>query len=73
VTGGNEEVVAFVEADPQHPPSVQELRDFLAERLSPYKCPSEIVIMPALPAAATGKILKGRLKALAQDMPAKKD
>jgi acyl-CoA synthetase (AMP-forming)/AMP-acid ligase II len=73
VAGGNEEVVAFVEADPQHPPSVQELRDYLAERLSPYKCPSEIVIMPALPAAATGKILKGRLKTLAQDMPAKKD
>ena len=73
VAGGNEEVVAFVEADPQHPPSVQELRDYLAQRLSPYKCPSAIVIMTALPAAATGKILKGQLKALAQDMPAKKD
>ncbi len=73
VAGGNEEVVAFVEADPQHQPSVQELRDYLAQRLSPYKCPSQIVIMTALPAAATGKILKGQLKALAQDMPAKKD
>jgi acyl-CoA synthetase (AMP-forming)/AMP-acid ligase II len=72
VTGGNEEVVAFVEADHQHPPSVQELRDYLAQRLSPYKCPSEIVVMTALPAAATGKILKGQLKSLAQDMPAKK-
>jgi acyl-CoA synthetase (AMP-forming)/AMP-acid ligase II len=72
VAGGNEEVVAFVEPDPQHPPSVQELRDYLAERLSPYKCPSEIVIMTALPAAATGKILKGRLKTLAQDMTVKK-
>ena len=40
VAGGNEEVVAFVEADRQHPPSVQELRDYLAQRLSPYKCPS---------------------------------
>ena len=72
VAGGNEEVVAFVETDPQHPPSVQELRDYLAERLSPYKCPSEIVIMTALPAAATGKILKGQLKTLAQAMPVKK-
>jgi hypothetical protein len=27
--------------------------------------------MAALPAAATGKILKGQLKTLAQDMPAK--
>jgi acyl-CoA synthetase (AMP-forming)/AMP-acid ligase II len=72
VAGGNEEVVAFVEPDPQHPPSVQELRDYLAERLSPYKCPSEIVIMTALPAAPTGKILKGQLKSLAQDMTVKK-
>ena len=72
VAGGNEEVVAFVEADRLNPPDVQELRDYLAQRLSPYKCPSEIVVMPALPAAATGKILKGQLKALAQDMPAKK-
>jgi acyl-CoA synthetase (AMP-forming)/AMP-acid ligase II len=73
VAGGNEEVVAFVELDPRRPPSVQELSDYLAQRLSPYKCPSRIVIMAALPAAATGKILKGRLKALAQDMPAKED
>jgi long-chain acyl-CoA synthetase len=69
VAAGNEEVVAFVEADRDNPPGVRELRDYLAQRLSAYKCPSEIVIMAALPAAATGKILKGQLKALAQDMP----
>jgi len=63
---GNEEVVAFVEAAPGTAPTVEALRAFLADRLSPYKCPSEIVIMDALPAAATGKILKGRLKTLAQ-------
>jgi long-chain acyl-CoA synthetase len=72
VEGGNEEVVAFVEVDAKQRPSMQELRDFLAQRLSPYKCPAHIVIMTALPAAATGKILKGQLKALAQDMPATK-
>ncbi len=72
VAGGNEEVVAFVETAPGQAPTEQELRDFLAQRLSPYKCPSEIVIMKALPAAATGKILKGRLKTLAQESPHKK-
>lgn len=72
VAGANEEVVAFVEADGRNPPSVEQLRAYLAQRLSPYKCPSEIVIMAALPAAATGKILKGQLKALAQDMSANK-
>jgi long-chain acyl-CoA synthetase len=72
VAAGNEEVVAFVEANPQQPPGEQELRDYLAQRLSAYKCPSQIVIMAALPAAATGKVLKGQLKALAQDMSATK-
>ena len=68
VAGGNEEVVAFVEADPAQAPSLEALRAHLAERLSPYKCPSQIVIMAALPAAATGKILKGRLKTLAAEL-----
>ncbi|MDB5918425.1 MAG: long-chain fatty acid--CoA ligase [Massilia sp.] len=69
---GNEEVVAFVETDRDNPPSPEELHHHLARQLSAYKCPSEIVIMAALPAAATGKILKGQLKALAQTMPLKK-
>ncbi|MBC7453759.1 MAG: AMP-binding protein [Massilia sp.] len=72
VAGGNEEVVAFVELDADHRPSVQQLVDYLAQQLSPYKRPSEIVVMPALPAAATGKILKGQLKALAQNTPVTK-
>jgi long-chain acyl-CoA synthetase len=72
VADGNEEVVAFVEADRDNPPSTLELHHYLAQQLSAYKCPSEIVIMTALPAAATGKVLKGQLKALAQDMPPKK-
>jgi acyl-CoA synthetase (AMP-forming)/AMP-acid ligase II len=65
---GNEEVVAFVEADPVHPVTEEQLQAHLAERLSPYKCPSQIIIMAALPAAATGKILKGRLKTLAAQL-----
>lgn len=70
IAGGNEEVVAFVEADPAHAPSVEALRAHLAQQLSPYKCPSQIIIMAALPAAATGKILKGRLKTLAAELSA---
>jgi acyl-CoA synthetase (AMP-forming)/AMP-acid ligase II len=73
VEGGNEKVVAFVEADSGHAPSAQDLHDYLALRLSPYKRPAEIVIMKALPAAATGKVLKGQLKILAQDMPTQRD
>ncbi|HWW73245.1 MAG TPA: long-chain fatty acid--CoA ligase, partial [Duganella sp.] len=63
---GNEEVVAFVELDPRHRVSTEELKQYLAGRLSPYKCPSEIIAMQTLPAATTGKILKGQLRQLAQ-------
>lgn len=63
---GNEEVVAFVELDPRHRVSTEELRKYLAARLSPYKCPSEIIAMDNLPAATTGKILKGQLRQLAR-------
>jgi long-chain acyl-CoA synthetase len=66
---GNEEVVAFIEADPAQRPDEAQLRAFLATQLSPYKCPSRIVIMDVLPAAATGKILKGRLKTMAAELP----
>lgn len=65
---GNEEVVAFVELDPAQNPSGESLRQYLAARLSPYKVPAQIVIMPALPAAATGKILKGKLKEYARQI-----
>ena len=68
VADGNEEVVAFVEPDPSRTLDLDELQRYLAERLSPYKCPSQIVVMQAMPAAATGKVLKGLLKQQAQEM-----
>ena len=43
-----------------------EIARFAAERLAPYKRPAEIVILSALPASATGKILKQQLRVLAQ-------
>jgi acyl-CoA synthetase (AMP-forming)/AMP-acid ligase II len=68
VEDGNEEVVAFVELDPARSVSIEDLHGYLAGQLSPYKCPSEIVVMKSMPAAATGKILKGQHKLQAQDM-----
>jgi len=59
---GNEEVVAFVQPDPRAAPSVDALRDWAAARLAPYKRPGRIVLMEALPAAASGKVLKHALK-----------
>ncbi|MGR2737060.1 class I adenylate-forming enzyme family protein [Billgrantia sp. Q4P2] len=62
---GNEEVVAFIQCEPGATVSDAELRDFIAERLAPYKRPTQLVLMDALPATASGKILKGRLRELA--------
>lgn len=40
------------------------LRDFVKERLTPFKCPREIVFLDALPRTPTGKLQRYRLRAL---------
>ena len=58
----NEEVVAYVEPVPASALDVDTLMAYLRERLSPYKLPSEIVLLEHLPATPTGKILKAQLR-----------
>jgi acyl-CoA synthetase (AMP-forming)/AMP-acid ligase II len=59
---GNEEVVAFVQLLPGATLSVADLHAYAARQLTSYKRPGEIVILEALPAASTGKILKSKLR-----------
>jgi acyl-CoA synthetase (AMP-forming)/AMP-acid ligase II len=61
VQDGDEKVLAFVQAAPDDLPDPDDLRAFVAERLTGYKRPSRIIIATSLPAAATGKILKHKL------------
>lgn len=63
---GNEEVVAFVELKPGAlaPANEATLGAWAKQRLAPYKRPTEIRIVERLPAAATGKILKHKLRDL---------
>jgi long-chain acyl-CoA synthetase len=65
VVDNNEEVVAFIEVAGGAGIDLDALKAFLRERLSPYKLPSEIVVMAQLPSAATGKILKFTLQKMA--------
>jgi long-chain acyl-CoA synthetase len=58
---GNEEVVAFVQLIQGATTSVEELKAHASSQLTSYKRPSEIVVLDALPATSTGKILKHRL------------
>jgi acyl-CoA synthetase (AMP-forming)/AMP-acid ligase II len=58
---GNEEVVAFAQLLPGATVSAQELMDYAARQLTSYKRPREIILLKALPAASTGKVLKHQL------------
>ena len=62
---GNEEVVAYVQLLPDSEASARDLMAHASRQLTAYKRPAEIVILEALPAASTGKILKHRLAAAA--------
>lgn len=59
---GDEKVLGFVEVSPEDRPTEADLQAWVKERLSGYKRPYRIVIAEKLPAAATGKILKHKLK-----------
>jgi long-chain acyl-CoA synthetase len=58
---GNEEVVAFVQLMQGSPVKSAELMAFINPQLTSYKRPSEIIVLDALPATSTGKILKHKL------------
>jgi long-chain acyl-CoA synthetase len=58
---GNEEVVAFVQLLKGSSATPNELMAHVAPQLTSYKRPSEIIVLEALPATSTGKILKHKL------------
>ena len=55
---GNEEIVAFVQLLKDSKSTAQDLMAHVAPQLTSYKRPSEIILMDALPATSTGKLLK---------------
>ncbi len=58
---GNEEVVAFVQLLQGSTVTPVELMAYVGEQLTSYKRPSQIIVLNALPATSTGKILKHKL------------
>ena len=64
----NEEVLAFIEVAAGVVLDRARLGLWLSENLSPYKIPAKIFVVGSLPAAATGKILKHHLPALALEL-----
>lgn len=58
---GNETIAAFVELEPGAALDRDALQAHLRQYLSPYKRPSRIEVLAALPTTSTGKILKRAL------------
>lgn len=58
---GNEEVIAFVQLLQGTRVTPSELMTYVGQQLTSYKRPSQIVVLDALPATSTGKILKHKL------------
>jgi len=58
---GNEEVVAYVQLLPGSATTAEVLMQHVRGQLTAYKRPNEIILLVALPASSTGKILKHRL------------
>ena len=64
-TQGGEEVVAYVQLAPSSSTSEADLAQHAAQHLAPYKRPSHIVLVSAMPLTPTGKVIKGDLTKLA--------
>ena len=47
--------------------SAEDLKSYAAQQLTSYKRPTELIVLDALPAASTGKILKHKLREIAID------
>lgn len=68
-SGGNEEVVAFVQPVAGRKPDIEGLRTLAAERLAPYKRPARYLVRETLPTTPAGKLLKAELREAAAALP----
>ena len=67
--GGHRLVAYVVPADPHRPPTQDDMRAYLADRLPEHMLPSALVIMDELPWLATGKIDRRSLPQTRGDRP----
>jgi fatty-acyl-CoA synthase len=69
---GETPVAIVVPTDPAAPPALDDLTDWLRDRLASYKKPTSLVVLDELPRTASGKVLKHVLRATygTQSVPA---
>jgi long-chain acyl-CoA synthetase len=64
---GDEEVVAFVQPSAGSAVTETELAAHAAKQLAAYKQSSQILVLPTMPTAPTGKIRRDELSKMAAD------
>jgi fatty-acyl-CoA synthase len=60
---GETPIAVVVASDPSAPPALDDLTDWLRDRLASYKKPTGLVVIDELPRNASGKVLKHELRA----------
>jgi long-chain acyl-CoA synthetase len=60
-TQGDEEVIAFVQPSPNSSLKKDELVEYAAQHLAPYKRPSHLLLVENMPLTLTGKVIKSDL------------
>jgi long-chain acyl-CoA synthetase len=67
---GGEEVIAFVQTAPGASLTAENMAEHAAKHLAPYKRPSLILLVPAMPLTPTGKVMKEQLaKSMGSEPP----
>ncbi|MDH6453871.1 MULTISPECIES: AMP-binding protein [unclassified Streptomyces] len=59
---GEEVLACVIPRDPEHPPTLEELRAFCEGRLAHYKIPSRLRILDSFPMTVSGKVRKVELR-----------
>jgi len=62
---GGEEILAFVQISKDSKVTAAELANHVAQRLAPYKRPSQLFFVDSMPLTPTGKVVKDELAKLA--------
>jgi acyl-CoA synthetase (AMP-forming)/AMP-acid ligase II len=70
-TEGDEEILAFVQMSPGSLLTENDLAEYAAKHLAPYKRPSNIFFVSTMPMTPSGKIAKADLAKIADDMKQK--
>ncbi|MDZ4044783.1 MAG: class I adenylate-forming enzyme family protein [Rhodoglobus sp.] len=63
---GEQGVAVLVPEDPDAPPTLEEVRDFLRGRIADYKLPDVLCVVPELPLTAFMKVSRPELRTIAE-------